>query len=262
MDKQPVDESWQSRLRAWWSVASLRFTYRYLMPYGVPLYRIRYHAARWRFHARQRAKAKCTWMPWSRIRVVGNSPAVRVAAAIPFVGYIILLNDRLAEFIAIYPDFNVFSTATPWNLLFLYFGSIITGLGAIVYAIRGPDFLTRYAIFAEYRNAERELWLNPAFGARKRARLEAEIRRDVSDGGMPGVLSSRNHRAVTSLQELTADPAKVDDFLFREWEVMDESRPAARIICTLLYGAGLLLLAGPSLLTFGKVTLFTLRRLW
>jgi hypothetical protein len=195
MDMQPIGGNWRARLRAWWPVASQRFKYRYLKPLGVPITDLRFHGRRWRFPARQRVKAVSKPAPWSRIRGIGNSPAVRVAAAIPFVGYIILLNDRLADFMTVYPALSVFSTATPpWNLICLYFGSFLTGLGAIVYAIRCPDFLKRYAIFAEYRNAERDLWRNPAFGARKRALLDAEIRRDVSDGGVPGLLSSRNHR--------------------------------------------------------------------
>lgn len=236
---------------------------RFYHPNSVPLHRVRFHFPRWRYHARQAARRWTKHAPWSRIRVVGNAPVVRVAAAIPFVGYIILLNERIYSFTQVHSEFSVFSKQAPWNLLLLYFGSIFTGLGAIVYAARCPAFLKRYEIFADYRNQERELWRDPVFSRQKLSLMQEETRRDVPlESGFPGMLTSRTHRAVTDLEKLITDPNQIDTCLFSEWQLFDRSRPGARLFCTVFYALGLVTLAEPSLLTFLKVASFTLKRLW
>lgn len=71
--------------------------------------------------------------------------------------------------------------------------------------------------------------------------------------GNPGAMTSRNHRVFTDIQALSADPNKVDEHLFSEWSLMDQSRPFSRIFCSMFYVSGLGLLAIPSIRTFFKV---------
>jgi hypothetical protein len=249
-------------LRERWQGLSGR-VWRVWHPYGVPLTRLGFHGRRWRYLARQAAKWDTSWVPWSRIRVVGNSPAVRLAAAFPFVGHLILLNRQVADFVNVYAPFNVFiNDPVPWNLVLIYFGSIATGAGAIGYALRCPVVHKRYDTFAAYRNEEHVLYRDRAFAERKLAAFDKELKRDLPlEGGTQGTISSRNHKYITDIQAMIGSSERTDEFLYREWAIMDECRPYARAFCVAAYGLGLGLFAYPSMRTFYRVLNFTFEQL-
>ena len=236
--------------------------YRYLYQYGRPIWHVRSHWPRWAFELRRRTKRKANWAPWSKIRVFGNSPAVRIAASFPFVGYVILLNAKLSDFFNIHTEFSIFNSNTPWNLLLLYFGSISVGVGAIIYAIWCPPILKRYESFPDYRNGERDLWATPRFHSIKYGEIKNLVSKDIIDGGMPGLMSSRNHRVFTDLHEMLSDPNRIDESIFKEWELRDIDTPVARTSCAFLYGFGVAVLAFLSISTFCKVTYFALGRMF
>ena len=170
----------------------------------------------------------------------------------PVIGYLILLNGKVSDFLVLRLEFNAFAEHMS-SLIWIYFGSFLVGLGSMLYTARCPAVFKKYADFPDYRNAERDLWRTPEFAGKKVEALRKEIQKNIEDMGNPAAMASRNHRAFTDIQALSADPNKVDEHLFSEWELIDRSRPFSRIFCAMFYVVGLGLLAVPSVRTFLKV---------
>jgi hypothetical protein len=109
-----------------------------------------------------------TDLRWSAIRMVGNSPLVRASIAMPFVGYLILLNENLVTIRYLTP-FN------PWRLLLIYYGSFFLAMAAIIYLVRCPAQIQKYPSPVEYMNSELD-FLTPFF---RTIRLNDRVRDDL-----------------------------------------------------------------------------------
>lgn len=105
---------------------------------------------------------------WTAVRGVGNSSAVRLTIFIPVIGYAIIFNENIVQYLNLSKDIfagknifgrdDVFSTqsAISWRLLSLYFGLCLVAMASLVYAVRCPGLIKNYASATEFVGAVRE----------------------------------------------------------------------------------------------------------
>jgi len=97
-------------------------------------------------------------IPWSSISSVGNSTPARLTILAPLIGYLVIYNQFIAEFFFL-------SNATPdlpqenpalldlfkeLKLTFLYFGLLLFGIGAMLFAAYAPRNIRKYKSPEEY----------------------------------------------------------------------------------------------------------------
>lgn len=153
-------------------------------------------------------------MEWSTLRQIGNSRLVRLSGLFPFVGYIILLNDNVAEFLNFSTKYVSFHVSTPGARLYLlFFGLLLTGVGSLIYEIFCPLELKKYARPADYMSAEISIV------SEKRAEDMAHFL-----GGL-----HRYHLSMTSPDNFRMDVMR-DMFYY-----LSKSKPLWRIVATILF---------------------------
>lgn len=87
------------------------------------------------------------WLPWSKLRGVGNSPIVRITVLIPVVGYLIIFNKNVADFLHLASQFvgvddEHFGVAP--KLMLVYVGLCATALGVVVFSAFCPADVKYY----------------------------------------------------------------------------------------------------------------------
>jgi hypothetical protein len=97
---------------------------------------------------------------WTKLREIGNSPAVKLTIAIPLVGYLILFNESVLHYLDLSRElFGQPRTAgesgahVSWRLLVLYFGLCFIAVGAALYAWHCPDEIKSYRLPSDYLSA-------------------------------------------------------------------------------------------------------------
>lgn len=97
-------------------------------------------------------------IPWSSIAGIGNSAPARLTALVPLVGYLIIYNKIIADFFFLSIN-SITESVGPASILdlfrslkltFLYFGLLLFGMGAIIFALSAPSRIRRYKTPEEY----------------------------------------------------------------------------------------------------------------
>ena len=81
---------------------------------------------------------------------------MRATVAMPVVGYLILLNDRLLHYAKLDPHFQMFVSESPVRLLLLYWGFFFLAVASAIYTWYCPHIIKRHESPAEYANSIRE----------------------------------------------------------------------------------------------------------
>jgi hypothetical protein len=93
------------------------------------------------------------WPLWSNLRAIGNHPATKTTVFIPLIGYMVIFNSKvlpalqLSEYI--FGNQNN-QTYVSWRLLAIYFGLCFLACGAIIYQLRCPAEVKRFATAIDY----------------------------------------------------------------------------------------------------------------
>jgi hypothetical protein len=96
------------------------------------------------------------WPSWADLRGIGNSNAVRASIIVPVIGYLIILNSTVADYLKLHGIEWVHEPASAWDRLWslklylVYFGLMFLGVGAAVYQWKCPPFVKKYADWADY----------------------------------------------------------------------------------------------------------------
>lgn len=192
---------------------------------------------------------------WSGLRGYGNSVAVRITIIMPIIGYLLLLNEQVVAYSRIDPRFSLFTSDRPWRLIFLYYGSLATGLAAILYQWRCPIIVKKYDSPVEYLTAELNFFSDEDNYEYIRARVRARfakaperLRQLEGVRHIEGKLSKIPEDEVSYRSHVT-------HALTAEWHMADNGDLWARGLFCIVGGVGALLLALPSILTLVEVTL-------
>ena len=96
------------------------------------------------------------WPTWADLRGIGNSNAVRASIIVPVIGYLIILNSTIADYLKLHGIEWVHQPASVWDhlwslkLYLVYFGLMFLGVGAAIYQWKCPSFVKKYGDWADY----------------------------------------------------------------------------------------------------------------
>jgi hypothetical protein len=86
-------------------------------------------------------------LPWSRLRNVGKSTAARVTLLLPLVGYLIIFNKNVADFLQLASQFagaNDTHFGIAPKLMLVYVGACAIALGQVLYGVFCPGEVKAY----------------------------------------------------------------------------------------------------------------------
>src|ERR1700691_6469979 len=90
---------------------------------------------------------------WSTLRSIGNSFAVRATILIPLVGYFIIFNSKLADYVGLIREVTGTDTSglsvSP-RLFETYFGLCFIAVGTAIYSAFCPSVIKKYRTSAAF----------------------------------------------------------------------------------------------------------------
>jgi hypothetical protein len=202
--------------------------------------------------------------PWSQLRGIGNSTAVKLTILIPAIGYLIIFNDDLREHFQLWR--GVFGRAdvsagdaVPLRLLLLYFGLVALAAGSILHQIFCPAEIKRYGSDIDYI-ADMEAHASKA----KKNSLTKRIEEDAVIGPAYRLIEQAHHAAMQLARtvqsgEMDADADRWRDIFALHFHTIDASARVAREATTIFYAMGFTLVGIPSLNVFVHVLRYALR---
>lgn len=91
---------------------------------------------------------------WHILRNIGNLAAVRLTIFIPLVGYLVVFNNKVVEWLELTKEFvgvppAIGLTVSP-RLLLIYFGLCAVAVGSAIYSMLCPQEIKHYGTSAAY----------------------------------------------------------------------------------------------------------------
>jgi hypothetical protein len=191
---------------------------------------------------------------WHRLRALGNSTAAKLTILIPLVGYLVLLNDKVVNYLQL--SERIVGQATMSGaldrLLVIYVGLVCVALASAIFALCCPLEVKKFASAEEYIAGE-----EPFMSERAEGIVEARLKHgdELARTSLKGYEEWNESRPTPdSLEELRRrgrQHFRIEMNLF--YEMQDRSRPIARWLAGVLYLAGFVALLAPSASVFLKV---------
>jgi hypothetical protein len=183
---------------------------------------------------------------WNNLRDMGNSHVAKASIAVPILGYLILFQSDLIEFLKMHVSVCK-DCSVPWRLHTFYFASCFIAAGAIMYAWRCPPLIKKYAGATDFFEAEKNYFCNPG-NLRYLFRL---IRRDKgADPEDPDDLESLADGGIAlSKEHLTALAGVMGEHYVRQ----NRNRPTVRIVTFSAYIFGFLILGAAAAITLFQI---------
>jgi hypothetical protein len=185
---------------------------------------------------------------------MGNSLAARASIVVPLVGYFILFNSDVVDFLRLHSSIcSGRACEVSWRLLMLYFGGSLYGLGGAVYGLFCPDVIKSFSNAADYLNAQSDYFSN-------RNNLLYLLDRLVKLGGtVPATIDREvNNRMLPGRIFIKHELAEV---MGHYYIALNYSRYRARLICFVSFWLGLALISVPTVFTFAQVLLLAIQRM-
>ena len=200
---------------------------------------------------------------WEGLTRIGRSRLISLTIFVPVVGYLIIFNENVIQLLelskALFPD-NGTNNFKIWfsnldRLFYIYFGLMLLGLASILYQLYCPTLIKEHRNDRNYIRDE----INLMTGRRTNSLLKFLSERipeehnkykelkDLSD------LINRYHQQPESYQEGTRDRLNTDLMLI-QWQNENWTYILPRIIISLFYFFGFVLLSIPSAELFLRVS--------
>ncbi|MGX9431791.1 hypothetical protein [Bradyrhizobium sp. LeoA1S1] len=99
------------------------------------------------------AVAKDSVLTWSKLRSIGKSPAAKVTVFLPLVGYLIIFNKNVADFLQLAAQFagaNDAQFGIAPKLMLVYVGACAIALGQVIYGSLCPAEVKAYGHVTPY----------------------------------------------------------------------------------------------------------------
>jgi len=216
-------------------------------------------------------------LKWRTLKTIGGSRTVALAGFFPFVGYLVLANQDLSQFLTLITDNPSGATgaeATTDRLRQMYFGMLSLSVGVLLYKVLCPleiaQFGDRYdyiekeltiatpirvvAIQREMKNLD---WWHTVF-------IEAALEKEISEASRLEVGNAEIRELTFPIHEegngqkspkaFQADSGvPILQLLNTHFERQNSSSGIARAICTVAFAYGYAKLAWPSLVVASKL---------
>ncbi|ABS67416.1 hypothetical protein Xaut_2172 [Xanthobacter versatilis] len=177
---------------------------------------------------------------WEQLRTIGNSAPSRILAFAPFISYILILNEyalTIAKGIFSSALIGIRADIAPtFGLYCIYFGSVIFGMGSILYTAYCPQEIKKYGDVIKYLDKELKFVMNED-------------------------ISRQSEYILSKVDDHINYIAPIDNtaILKNYYDALNLSRKWMRLAASALFGGGMILLFLPSLLTFLKIVRMLLR---
>lgn len=180
---------------------------------------------------------------WNDLRRIGNSPIARASIAVPVLGYLILFNFKVIEFLKLHAS-ACQDCAVPWRLHLFYFACCCFAFGSVVYAWRCPLVIKKYGVANDYFETEKNYF---------RGNLRYLFHQFEQEGLDP--FDPTDLRSL-ALQRFNLHPDRTHELvglMGQFYFVENRKEFASRMTVAIAYGLGFLFLAIPTAWTFGQV---------
>jgi hypothetical protein len=186
---------------------------------------------------------------WSAVNTLSNSFAARATILIPLIGYLILFNEKMSDYLNLIGALNGNDShyGVSFRLLNLYMGLCFIAAAVLVYSLRCPREIRGYSTASDFIAKVQGTISGPSLRV-----IEVQVASDPSmEHEFEGL---RMVRVNTS--GITVDTDKeqyIRGLLFLYFQLLDDSRRHTRVACLLLYVIGFALVSIPSIQVFVKV---------
>lgn len=186
---------------------------------------------------------------WVRLRFVSNSTAAKSTILVPIIGYLIIFNEKVVEFLSLVRSVEAHSGAeVSYRLILIYLGLCAISLGVVVYGWFCPNEVKHYGSASAYVQGDGPSLRGFVIDDIGRL-LESSAQRPrlviISDA-----LQEKIRRGMPPDEDF--DKYRIE-VLHLHFEYLNSSHPIARAVCFWSYLIGFGLLAIPSLIVFIRV---------
>jgi hypothetical protein len=186
---------------------------------------------------------------WGKLRLLGNSSIAQSTIAVPILGYFILFNSDVVEYLRIHTDFcEGRGCGVSWRLYFLYFGCFFVAIGASVYGVFCPTVAKIYQGASNFFEAEKTYFSGPSNLKYLFELIEKEKGAPAAD---PFQLKTHIIAAHAALN--TAHAPALADIMGEYYVLQNISKRRMRILSFLSYCFGIGLILVPTFFTFSQI---------
>jgi hypothetical protein len=186
---------------------------------------------------------------WGKLRLLGNSSIAQSTIAVPILGYFILFNSDVVEYLRLHTDFcQGKGCGISWRLYFLYFGCFFVAIGASVYGLFCPTIAKIYPGASDFFEAEKTYFSGPSNLKYLFDLIEKEKGGPVAD---PFQLKTHIIAAHAALN--AAHVQALADIMGEYYVLQNTCKRGTRILSFLSYCCGIGLILVPTFLTFFQI---------
>jgi hypothetical protein len=195
-----------------------------------------------------------TSRPWVDLRSVSNSPAAKATIFVPLIGYLVIFNDNIVQYLELAKALNGSPShgGVSSRLLWIYFGLCFVSIGAVLYGIACPPEVKKYGNANAYVTGDRDSIASTVLAAIKK-RLEISDFRQRYQG-----LEGNRIRE----GDLLGSEDYKNTILHIYFDYMNTRHRRVRIAITWVYLVGFSCLAVPSLEVFFRIFRLAARRMF
>lgn len=186
---------------------------------------------------------------WVRLRFVSNSTPAKATILVPIIGYLIIFNEKVVEFLNLAKGIETHSgSEVSLRLILIYLGLCAVSLGAMVYGWRCPNQVKHYGSASAYVQGDgpslRGFVINDIaemLGQHKQGDKLRELSRELTAKSISsGVTEEDSERYRIEILHL-------------HFDYLNNIYPFARAVCFWSYVLGFILLGIPSLIVFVRI---------
>jgi hypothetical protein len=152
---------------------------------------------------------------WSRLRTIGNSSAVKMTVLIPLIGYFIVFNENVLQYLEL--SRSIFGRSehiqgmeaaahVSWRLLFTYFALCFLAIGSTIYQFACPGNIKQFGTPTDYIAATR-----PHMGDVMLGRMESLLKADPLSSQEFDQLQSLAHDRAEAARRASTTPRSRED---------------------------------------------------
>lgn len=185
---------------------------------------------------------------WSAVNTLSNSFAARATILIPLIGYLILFNEKMSDYLNLIGVLNGSDNhhGISLRLLSLYMGLCFVAAAVMIYSLRCPREIKGFNTAPEFISQVQDTISGPSLRV-----IEVAV---SSVPGMEDEFEALRMVRVGNGFEVELDKENyVRGLLFLYFQILDECREYSRLICLVLYGLGFAFIAMPSLAVFWRI---------
>lgn len=87
---------------------------------------------------------------WHLVKIIGGSYFAKLSVFMPFIGYLIIFNAQIAQWLDLTPQLNAMPISPMYRLYSLYFGMLLSGIASFLFLYACPNCIKHYSGLADF----------------------------------------------------------------------------------------------------------------